>query len=99
MKRVELDDIYAVANNAVLAQPLGRELAILDAEGGEYYTLNEVGARVWDHLKQGGSLAAARDALLAEYEVPAEVLHRDLLALVADLESKGLLKVRHGSAS
>ena len=81
----------------VLFRELDGESVLLSLSQEEYYSLDEVGTRMWQALiAAGGSLDAARDALLREYDVEHEVLERDLLRLVSELVERGLLSPRAG---
>jgi hypothetical protein len=75
----------------VLARQVGEETVMLDLARGTYFGLDPVGARIWQLLAEGRSLAETRDAIVAEYDVSAEDAERDLLALVADLTAQGLI--------
>ena len=87
---MDLDSTFDVPPH-VIAREVGDELVILDLEGGQYFGLGEVGRRMWDVLADSKPLAVARDALLAEFDVTADVLERDLLDLATDLCAKKLL--------
>jgi coenzyme PQQ synthesis protein D (PqqD) len=73
--------------------PLGDESAILSLKNSVYYGTNPVGATVWNLLKQPKTVAEIRDALLDEYEVDEERCERDLLVLLEQMRSEGLIEV------
>lgn len=75
----------------VLARQVGAETVMLDLAKGEYFGLDPVGARMWQLLAEGKTLAEVRDAIVEEYDVSRADAERDLLALVADLLAQGLL--------
>lgn len=75
----------------VLARQVGGETVMLDLAKGAYFGLDPVGARMWQLLAEGRTLADVRDAIGEEYDVSREDAERDLLALVADLMAQGLL--------
>ena len=74
-----------------MARQLGEETVILDLESGTYFGLDPVGARIWQLMKEGKSLAEICDVMLDEYEVSREKLERDALALAQDLEARSLI--------
>jgi hypothetical protein len=80
----------------VLFRDLGGEAVLLDVASGSYFGLNEVGARVWQLVAAGGTLAGIVAALAAEYDVPGERLQADVLALVEDLAANRLVIVEQG---
>ncbi len=77
---------------------LGHEAVILGADAGEYFGLNEVGARVWELVQQPVQVSQICAALCAEYEVQPAECERDVLELLGELRAKGLLDVRDASA-
>jgi hypothetical protein len=67
------------------------ELVLLDPEDGSYYTLDEVGARIWelaDGTRTAAQIAAALDE---EFDAPLEEIQADLLELLAELAASGLV--------
>jgi len=76
----------------VVSRVLDGEAVLLDLASGRYLGLNAVATRVWELLGAGKAFAAIRVTLLDEFEVPAEVLERDLDQLFADLLGRGLIR-------
>jgi hypothetical protein len=77
----------------VLFREIAGEAVILNVATGIYYGLNDVGTRMWQLLAEHGRLEPAYQALLSEYDVPAEQLQADLIKLVDELSAKGLLQL------
>jgi hypothetical protein len=77
----------------VFAREFDEELVLLDLTRGEYYGLDRLGARVWNGLVAGRSIAEIARDVLPDYDVEQEVLRADLVALVRDLAQKGLVEV------
>jgi len=75
----------------VLARQVGEETVMLDLAQGAYYSLDPVGARMWQLLTEGKTLAEVCDAVAAEYDVARDTLERDLLALADDLVKQKLI--------
>ena len=79
----------------VLATAHGDELVLLDLEGERYYTLNEVGSRVWTLLDGGATRAGIVDAVRREYDIRAgiggDTLEGDVARLLAELYAAGLV--------
>ncbi len=75
----------------VLLQQTGSEAIVLDLASEHYFGLNEVGTRLWQLLALNPDLGAAHRTLLGEYDVPAERLEQDLIALVGQLTDAGLV--------
>jgi len=56
------------------------------------YTLNDIGAFIWEHLETPVSKIVLRDALFAEYEAEREVLSDDLNVFLDELVSIGAVR-------
>ncbi len=93
------DDIYARECEGILAQQLGEEFAVLDVNNGEYFRLNEVGAKVWNLLLDGESLRSVLRAIESAYDVPEDRLTTDLSGLLTDIQTRGLLEFYAKEAS
>ena len=72
---------------------LDGESVILNVTNGVYYGLNAVGGRIWALLQEKPrSIEQLRQVLLDEYDVDPQQCETQLVALLQDLESKGLIK-------
>jgi hypothetical protein len=80
----------------VLVNEVDGESVLLDLRSECYFGLDDVGTQVWKRLTGSGTIQAACESLLAEYEVDSELLRRDLMALVENLKEHGLVEVRPG---
>jgi hypothetical protein len=67
------------------------ELVMMSIELGQYFALNQAGARVWELLETPRTLADLCTAMEAEYDVKREVCHREVAALLEELKGKGLV--------
>lgn len=77
----------------VLFQNLDGEAVLLNLQSGKYFGLDLVGTRVWNLLVEHGALPTTYQTLLKEYEVDADRLQSDLLALVDQLAAHGLIRL------
>ena len=77
----------------VLARQVGDETVILDLASGTYFGLDPVGARIWQLMTEGKTLAEVCAAMLEEYEVTREEIERDVLKLTEELGAKQLIRV------
>ena len=68
------------------------QIIVADMRSGHYLGLDGVGARVWELLGQHFGREAILECLYAEYEVPTEVLKRDIEALLQDLLQRRLIE-------
>jgi Coenzyme PQQ synthesis protein D (PqqD) len=77
-----------------ISSDLGGEAVILNLKTGIYHGLNEVGAQVWTLIQEPKTVFEIKQTLLHEYEVEADVCERDLMILLQELVSAGLIEVK-----
>lgn len=65
---------------------------LLDIEQGICFSLNPVGLKIWDLLKQKPSLDQIVDALATEFPIPRDQLRSDASEFIAALRAKNLLR-------
>lgn len=75
----------------VIGEILDSEAVLLDTRSGRYYRLNRTGTRLWQALEQGGALKNAVETLANEFDMPREVVERDVRRWVEKLEESELL--------
>jgi hypothetical protein len=86
-------DTKVVAAQRPVSSDVGGQTVILGVETGKYYSLNEIGSRIWDFLQQPRTIGEIRDLTVREYEVDAAQCEADLLALVEQLVDEKLVEV------
>ena len=86
VKRVEVPE-------GVLVRELQGESVLLNLDSECYFGLDDVGTRMWSALTATGTVEAAFEALLAEYDVEPAQLRADLSAFVDTLAGAGLVRV------
>ena len=77
--------------DGVVSQVASKKLVLLDVDGGEYYSLNDVGARVWELSDGSHSLEQIINTLIEEHDAPGDVIRADVTELVEDLVVEKLL--------
>jgi Coenzyme PQQ synthesis protein D (PqqD) len=82
---------YPQRKDQVIAQKASSDFLLFDMNDGNYYSLNEVGGRVWELCDWNHSLAQLVEILAAEYDAPAETLSNDVLELLEELGSGKLV--------
>jgi hypothetical protein len=75
----------------ILVQQAGGSHVLLDPESGEYYTLNEVGARIWALADGSRTVEEIAATLAAEYDAPDKAIRTDVLAVLGELERERLV--------
>lgn len=86
-------DCTVVATRDQVYSELDNEAVILHLQSGTYYGLNQVGARIWDMLRQPRKVAEILAAILDNYEVESARAERDLVALLQRLSDERLIEV------
>lgn len=84
------DARYAAASGA-LATKFGDGLAILDVATNTYFSIDTVGALVWESLDEPRTLDALVDRVTEEFDVDPARCRDDLVALLADLKANNLV--------
>jgi len=88
-----------VASEEHVSADLDSESVILSLKNGTYYGLDPLGAHIWELIQKPRPVLEVRDAILSEYDVSAEQCETDLIALLDELESEGLIEVRNGASA
>jgi hypothetical protein len=91
--------VLIVATKDQSSCPLGDDTVILDMKAGLYFSLNNVGAMIWQLVQQPKSVKELREAILETFEVEREVCERDLQALLSDLATRNLIEIRDAAAA
>ena len=77
--------------DGIVTQQASQTLVLLDVEGGEYYSLNVVGARAWELCDGSRSVEEVIAIIRQEYDAPEEDITTDVMELLEDLTSESLL--------
>jgi len=64
---------------------------LFDVEEGQYYALDEVGARVWELCDGSRSVAEVITLLCQEYDAPVDTIEADVQELLGDLANEKLV--------
>jgi hypothetical protein len=75
------------------------ETVALNIETGQYHGLNATAGRMLEELERGGTVTAAVGPLADEFEVPADRIRADLIALCESLRARGLIEVADRDAA
>jgi coenzyme PQQ synthesis protein D (PqqD) len=84
---------------AVAAKVIDGEAIIMNLTNGAYYSMDGVGAVVWEHIAEGRSLDAIHDSIARRFDVEGARLRADLDRLVAELLAEGLIIATGNGAS
>ena len=93
MSALSLQDSVTVSDSTLFRE-LNGEAVLLQLDEGTYYGLDDVGTRLWQLMLTHHCLQDVFEAALAEFDVTADDLQRDLLNLAQQLVERRLLDVR-----
>jgi hypothetical protein len=95
-RRMTADSVLMASPDQVSADlpaDLSAAVVILGLKDGNYFELNEVGARVWHLIQQPRSIRSVIGAITDEYEVLAEQCEKDVLDLAGEMLQRGLIVI------
>jgi hypothetical protein len=69
----------------------GEEIVVLNAKTGIYFSMEEIGVRIWQLLENPIRVRAIYDRLIDEYHVEPVQCEQDLLSFLSDLSEQGLI--------
>ena len=97
-ERVKMGDIrpdsVVRASMRQISADLDGETVVLNFDDGIYYSVNEVGARIWSLVQDLTSVADVMATLLDEFNVEPARCEADLVALLSELRRRNLIEVR-----
>lgn len=81
------------ASKDAVACEFGNGLALLDMRSNIYYSLNSVGAYIWELIQEPKPIAEIRNAVLERYNVEPERCKADVDGLLKGLADAGLARL------
>ena len=78
-------------NQNIVWRNIQGEAVLLNRRDGRYFGLNAVGCSVWEKMDGVRTVAEIIQLLQDEYNVTEDVLTRDVLELIARMQTEGLL--------
>jgi hypothetical protein len=92
MAEITMRSTISAVKDQVSCNLAGEEV-VLSLKNGVYYTLNPVGARIWALVQKTMTAGEVRDVIRSEYDVGQVQCERDLLVLLNELLTEGLIEV------
>ncbi|MGX5848648.1 PqqD family protein [Mesorhizobium sp. PL10] len=83
------------ASKDAVACEFGNGLALLDMRSNIYYSLNSVGAFIWELIQEPKPIAEIRSAVLERYNVEPERCKADVDGLLKGLADAGLARLHN----
>jgi len=85
------DTIRVTPSPDALCTLVDGEAVVLHLGNGFYYSLNPVGATIWEEFSKGHTIEHIVETVCEEYDVTKDVAKKDLADLLADLSKEGLI--------
>jgi hypothetical protein len=89
------DHDRVVATSDAVTCEFGSGVALLHLKTNIYYSLNSVGAYIWQQIQEPRSVLDIRSAVLARYDVDAERCKADVEGLLKGLTEAGLARLHN----
>lgn len=83
---------YQRSVSSHISTTVGSDTIILDTNLGRYFSLENVGTKIWEALEKPKTFEQLLTLILSTYEVEHETAKRDLKALLATLGTAGLVE-------
>jgi hypothetical protein len=75
----------------VIAQKASSDWLLFNMEDGQYFSLNEIGGRVWELCDGTHNVSQLVTKLASEYEAPPDVLEQDVVELLEGFHTGKLI--------
>ena len=72
---------------------LSGEAAILNLKTSTYFGLNTVGASIWKLIQEPRTVKEIHEAILEEYNVEPDCCEHDILEILQELSTNGLIEI------
>jgi hypothetical protein len=95
---LSLGSIVQVSSRQASTQ-LDGEVMILGMDAGEYFSLTDVGSRIWELLQSPIRVQDLCSRLQAEYAVAPSQCEPEVCSLLANLAEAGLIEIHSGTSS
>jgi hypothetical protein len=75
----------------VIAQKASNDVLLFNIEDGNYYSLNEIGGKIWELCDGSHSVAQVVALIASEYETSTEEVQKDITDLLESLKNGKLI--------
>ena len=72
---------------------VGGETIVLDFASNRFFTLDEVGGRIWELIAERGTFGGILEGVVAEFDVEPGLAKADLERLLSELAARGLVRI------
>ena len=90
MPAISLETVV-VRSDKVVASSMGSDLVMMNIDRGMYYSLDRIGADIWARLEVPMSVRDLCDQMQQSYAVDAATCAADVIDMLNDMASEGLV--------
>ena len=83
---------HPTRSNQVLSQQVPGKLVLLTPDDGNYFAVNQVGARVWELCDGTRDVEGIVATVADEYDAPIDTIRADVVELLEELTSQRLIE-------
>jgi hypothetical protein len=84
-------DTHYIIPDTVMLQTVDDETLLFDSATELFFTLNDVGAIMWEIMSESSTLRAVYDELTEAYDIPSQQLEADIVTFATALTQQGLI--------
>ena len=93
MEEIDLDTLVTRADGFKTAS-VQDDLMMLNIEQGAYYSMDSIGAEIWEMLKVPSSARDLVERLQQRYSVTPEQCQQDVLGFLREMRTNGMILVK-----
>lgn len=82
---------FCINSTNVAAKVIDGEAILINLDTGAYYSMDNVGSRIWSLIESQRSVDDIVGSVAAEYEVSRETVHADVQRVIAELIAEDLI--------
>ncbi|WNO09096.1 lasso peptide biosynthesis PqqD family chaperone [Teredinibacter sp. KSP-S5-2] len=83
----------AQRNSEIVEANIDGETVMMSIENGNYYGLNTIGSKIWEHIDTPLSVAELCDRLTEEYDVSLSQCQSEVIAFLNSLNEQSIIMV------
>ena len=89
---ITLEQKYTISPS-VLLQVVDDEVLLFDSSNGQFFTINDIGAGIWEVMQDYSTLDNVLQELKSYFDIPKEKLSSDVLAFADSLVKQGIISI------
>lgn len=96
-KVIEQSNWFQLNSPTVVCDVVDEEVVLVNLESGDYYSIEQVGATIWQYLHQGRSVGEVITAVSDHYLTDTDEIEKNVHALIDQLLNEGLVVAGNGT--